>query len=895
MKRLYDAARARLSLLVSRRSAESRMDEELAFHVDMEAQRIARDHGVPLDEARRQARATFGGVTQHKETLRAGRGLAWLDVFSLDARLALRMLRKTPGLTAIAVLGMSVAVAIGCVCFSAVERIVDTRLPISEGDRVIGIRNIDTRRAREARATHLHSLPLWRESIKSLEDIGAYRNLSRTVTIDGASESARVAEMTASGFRITRVAPVMGRYFIDADERPEAPPVAVIGYRTWQQRYAGRPDILGQSIQISNTRHTIVGVMPETYAFPVNNRLWIPLRLNPAAYESFRAPSVDVFARLAPGATVADARREADLVGRRLATSSPDENADLRQRVIPYTHMFIDNADAAWMYHLIQLIVTALLAVIGTNVAVLVYARTAGRVGEIAVRTSLGASRARIVGQLFAEALALSLVAAGVGVFVAWLAMREIDTSLQEIIGPQLPYWLRFGLTPGVVLYAIGLAIIAAVIIGVVPALKITGGKFRATLAELSAGSSNLRLGRPWTIMIVAQVAIAVALLPLSISGINAWSKGKAVRAVVDAQQILTASVSYDLPEQVRMDSAETSIRHLSARAELIARLKADPRVATVFMASAAIGDEDGMQFDADPSSPIPVAMSQISANDLGVQPEYFRTIGIPVVAGRMFESGDLSSSASVVIVNRSFIRKMFGNRLAVGSRIRVTAKPVASGDTTKPLPWMTIVGVVSDFPVDSSVAAPRVYRPLAADVPGGVVIGIKMKGARATEFIPTLRRHAFATSPLLRLDGIRTMSQAFYDAFAELRLAVLVMELITLSVILLSAAGIYALMTFTVTRRRREIGIRAALGAMPRWLLVSEMGHVMRQISVGIVIGLIFAAAGDRMMTGDYAQKDLPRLAMVAAIMLVIGIVAALRPAIGALRIQPTEALRSE
>jgi predicted permease len=897
LKRWFDAARTRLSLLVAGRAAEARMDEELAFHVEMEADRLVREYGMSADEARRRARATFGGVTQHKEELRAGRGLAWLDTISLDVRLAGRMLRKTPGLSLVAVLGMSVAVAIGCVCFSAVSRIVNPALPVDEGDRVIGIRNIDRRQSNDARATHLHYLPLWRESMKSVEEIGAYRNVSRTVvTAEGWPETARVAEMSASGFRITRVAPIIGRYLIDADERPDAPPVAVIGHRTWQQRYAGRADVVGQTIQIASTRHTIVGVMPEGYGFPVNNRIWIPLRVNPAAYPRFHGPNIDVFARLAPGASLEDARREAELVGDRLARTDSAENAELRQRVIPYTHMFIDSADSAWMYHLIQLVVTALLAVIGTNVAVLVYARTAGRIGEIAVRTSLGASRARIVGQLFAEAFALSLVAAAAGVVVAWLAMRQIEVSMQDILGEALPYWLRFGLTPSVVVYAIGLALLAAVIIGVIPALKITGGKFKATLAELSGGGSTLRLGRPWTIMIVAQVAIAMALLPLSISGLNAWRRGADAKSVIDAQQVLTAALSFDPPEGVRMDSASVAERTVALRGELISRLEADPRVANVFMTSAAMGDEDDRLFDSDPANAVVPELSQVGALDASVQPGYFRTIGIPILAGRTFEPSDLSPSSNVVLVNRSFMRKMFGGRLATGSRIRITPRHRPPGDTTRSAAWLTIVGIVSDFPVDSSVAAPRIYRPLAADVPTPVVIAMKMRGASAADFIPTLRRHALSTSPQLRLDGIRTMSQAFYDSFAEVRLAVLIMELITVSVVLLSAAGIYALMAFTITRRRREIGIRAALGAVPQRLLVSEMARVLRQISIGIVVGLLLAVAGNRAMEGEWlGRKGVTSLGTVALLMLAVGILSALRPAIAALRIQPTEALRSE
>src|SRR3954471_10749916 len=186
MKRLFDAARARLSLLIAGRTAEARMDEELSFYIEMEADRLAREYGMSPDEAQRRARASFGGVTQHKEELRAGRGLAWVGSLSLDTRLAMRMLRKSPGLTVVAVVGLSVAVAIGCVSFSGIYRIIDSKLPVSEGDRVISIRNLDRRLFQDARPTHLHYLPLWRDAMQGVAELGAYRNLSRNiVTTEG--------------------------------------------------------------------------------------------------------------------------------------------------------------------------------------------------------------------------------------------------------------------------------------------------------------------------------------------------------------------------------------------------------------------------------------------------------------------------------------------------------------------------------------------------------------------------------------------------------------------------------------------------------------------------------------------------------------------------------------
>jgi predicted permease len=699
--------------------------------------------------------------------------------------------------------------------------------------------------------------------------------------------------MTASGFRIARVAAVLGRTFLDADERPDAPPVAVIGYRLWQQRYAGRQDIIGQAIQVGEIRHSIVGVMPEDFAFPVNNRIWIPLRLSPAEFPQWHAPRIDVFGRLAPGATIEDVTRQAQLVGKRLVAVDSAEHADLLQRVIPYTRTFIDSGDAIWTYHLIQVIVTLLLVVIGTNVAVLVYARTAGRMGEIAIRTALGASRARIVGQLFAEAFALSLVAVVVGLLMAWLGMEQIDAGLQRIIGEELPYWLRIQLTPGVVIYAIVLGVIGAVIIGAIPALKITGGRVRASLAQLGGGGSALRLGKPWMAMIVAQVAIAVAVLPVAIAGITRWRHADAAQSVIAAKQILTASISYDLPIG-RMDSVEAATRQVSSRTAFLDRLRANPRVLDLVIATDLLADEHDQRYEPDPANAVAAKSGEIVGSYGSVEPRYFEVLGINMLAGRNFTSADLGPSANVVMVNRTFVRKLFDGRMAVGSRIRVR-RPGGASDTTRSAPWETIIGVVADFPVDSATS-PRVYRPMSAAAPVPVAVAMKLSGGNALEFAPALRRAALASSASLRLENIKTLSQATSDFESATRLTIVVLELITLSTILLSAAGIYALMAFTITRRRREIGIRSALGAAPFRLLLSEMRRVLAQIAIGIAIGSVIAFAIDTSLQGGWTgRRGVAGLGLVAGLMLAIGILSALRPAIGALRIQPTEALRSE
>jgi predicted permease len=917
----FDAARARLRLLLARRAAESRIDEEIAFHIEMERERLVREEGIAREEAHRRALVTFGGVAQHRETLREGRGLAWLGGLSLDAKLAMRMLIKHPALTIVAVVGMAVAVAIGAVSFSAIDAIAESELPFSEGDRVIAIRNIDTRSLTDARLTHLHDLATWREALTTVEELGAYRMIDRNLVAgDARAEPVRVAEMTASGFRIARVPPLLGRYFRDDDERAGAPPVVIIGRDIWRTRFAESRDIIGRTIQLGAVRHTIIGVMPEGFAFPVNNRVWTPLRLDPNEYERGRAPAIEVFGRLAPGASIADARRQAETIGRRLAAEYPRTHGSIRPRVVGYTRMFIDNPEQPWLYHLGQLLITMLLVVIGTNVAVLVYARTASRTGEIAVRTALGASRARIVGQLFAEALALSGIATAVGLVVAYVALRNIDDAVRRISADGLPFWLRFHITPGVLVYCAALAVLGAVIVGVVPALKATSRRVSARLQQIGAGGSGMRLGRAWTFLIIAQVTLAVAVLPLAIAGVAAWTRFESAKSKLATKGMLTATLSVDQPESAdgraatrdsATDSArvvrEAAARSLALRAELVRRLEAEPGVTDVVFGSSAPAAEPSARIEVEPesvraSAPVarddtlaaasPGAMVNVARTDL----RWFDALGVPILAGRAFQAGDLTPATTVVIVNRSFARKLLQGANPLGRRIRTARREGARGDSTPAAPWEEIVGVVPDFPVDSSTPVPRLYRPLSPTEAGPVTIGVRLRGTAPAPFANRLRAIALATSPALRLDEVETLDQTLADEYAPTRLAIVVMELVTASTVLLAAAGIYALVAFTITRRRREIGIRAALGAGPRRVLVSVLSRVAGQMAVGIVIGIALAGTFDRLLQGGYTGRRAAfALPAVAAFMAIVGLLAAIGPARRALRIEPTEALKSE
>ncbi|HEY4216242.1 MAG TPA: ABC transporter permease [Gemmatimonadaceae bacterium] len=892
--RVIHAARARLALLFGRR-ADDRMDAEIAFHIEMETARLVREEGLGVHEAARRARVAFGGVQQHKETLRDGRGLSWLGGLSLDFKLGARMLVKYPGLTIVAVLGMSVAVAIGAVSFSAIYSVLDAKLPFDAADRIVALKSQDVNTG-ESDRTQLYDFETWREALPAVQELSAYRTVDRNlITRDRRYESVIVVEMTASGFRVPRVPPLMGRYFDASDEARGAPPVVVIGYDVWQTRFTGSANVIGQTVWLDASAYTIIGVMPQGFAFPINNRVWTPLQLRASTFTHDNAPLVKVFGRLAPGATLSDAQRQLSTISQRLTADYPTTHQHLRPRVVPYTQLLLDSPDLVWLFHLAQLLISMLLVVIGTNVAVLVYARTASRAGEIAVRIALGASRNRVVAQLFVEALVLSTLAAAAGLAIAHVSLQQLSALLSPV-AEQVPFWLHFGITPGVVVYVAGLAVLGAAVIGVVPALKATRSRVHANLQLLGSAGAAVRIGRSWTVMVVAQVAVAVVGIPIGTVAL------RGIRVTVEprfaASQFIVARLFMDDVGQQPGDSTAAA-RFVNLRSELARRLAAEPGVTRVVFSSGIPGAESDARYEVEGST---IDGKREAPTNRGfrtnaVEPAFFDAFDIPILMGRGFTAGDASSSSTPVIVNQSFADSYLAGTNPLGRRVR--AFKSGQGDGTQWFPWQTIVGVVPDFPAlsDTSVAvAPRLYWPLQPNDAHAVAINVRVAGKSLGGMVGRLRELTLAVSPSLRLARLQTFIDNMNDAMAPTQLGLTAVLLVVLSVLFLSTAGMYALMSLMVTRRRREIGIRAALGAGARQVIMSVLARAAAQIGIGVGVGvfvLFLIVAGPH--GGKVSLPEFYDLLAVVGLIVVVGLFAAVGPAWRAMQIQPTEALKAE
>jgi predicted permease len=808
------------------------------------------------------------------------------------------MMAKHPALTLVGGLGIAVGIAIS-VCFFAVTRIyIYPELPLDEGERVVALEDRDITVNNEERQA-LHDFFTWREELRTIEDLTAFRTIERNLIVAGETpELVQVAQMTAAGFSLARVPPLHGRTLVPDDEREGALSVLVIGYHVWQNRFNGDPGIVGREARLGGTVHTIVGVMPEGFAFPENHRLWIPLRENPLAYERRSGPAIFIAGRLAPAVTMEMAQAELSAIGERTSAAFPESHEMIRPMVMPYTHSLTDvQGITVWEVTSGNLMMSLFLIIVTLNVAVLVYARTAARHGEVAVRNALGASRGRIVGQLFIESLVLSLVAAAAGVLLARVGMGMADRIMAAEMDVGTPFWMDYRLRLDTILFAVGLAVLTAVITGVLPALQATGRRLQSHLRAL--GGSAMRLGRIWTGLIVTQVAIAVAALPAVVNTALTEIRGAMTQRTFAAEQYVTASIAPDFaPAASDAASNATPVPLGNRLTELIRRLEAEPTVAGVTFGASLPGRGNFIRVEGLPVPAEYAAGHPVSS--VGVHPTFPAVMGARIIRGRALSATDIGVQASSVIVTETFVRRVLGGGDAIGRRIRhVSAEEIAGSGITGPVRWYEIVGVMADL-VSNSVApelvTPTLYYPIGADQVPRAGITVHLRGATPLDFAPRFREIAAEVDPDLRLGTVRSLADSNRQQQTAARLVGLAVGLVLLCALLLSAAGVYAMMSFTVTQRRREIGIRSALGAQPAAVLRSIFARSAVQVAGGVGIGVAMGALADQLGGGDLLDGRGPvLLPSIALLMMAVGLLAALGPARRGLRIQPTEALRGE
>ena len=912
-----DGARARLALLLSAKRAESRFSEEIAFHIDMETERLRREEGLSARDARRRALIAFGGVVNHKEALHDGRGLRWLGSLSLDFRLGARMLVKYPGLTIVGSIAIAFAIWVGAVTFEMVTMLVHPTLPLPGGDRIVQIHSWDVAASKEESRT-LHDFVVWRDALKSLTDLGAYRNVTRNLF--AAPEDARpvaVAEITASAFRIAPAKPLMGRVLVAADEQAGAPPVVVIGYDVWRTRFASRPDIIGRSVQLGDAYATVVGVMPKGFAFPVAHDAWTPLRTDLLDQAPREGPGVAVFGRLAAGRMLEEAQAELTMLGRRAALQFPATHEHLQPRVLPYTEPFPEKGrDDLAMSIAIPLFALTLLVLVCGNVALLVFARAATRENELIVRSALGATRGRIIAQLFTEALVLGVIAAAIGLAATHFGLQRWGLEFLEMNMGRLPFWYDPHLSPATVLYALGLTVLSAVIAGVGPALKVTRGL--GTRLRSGTAGGGLRFGGVWTAVIVTQVAFTVAFPAVVYFEQSELRRIRSVDVGFPAREYLAVTIETDDATVPGTDTAaarRAEHARVGVTLELLRqRIASDPAVEGVTFVDylpRLYHPQLRIELD-DPSSVAgqaggaasPVVEYAGEVNVASVDPSYFEVLNAPILTGRGFHGGETGPRSGVAIVDQGFADQVLSGRSAVGRRVRF-ARVSESDDESRP--WYEIVGVVKELGMGGVTQAGRaagLYLPTAPESVAPLQMLVHVHGDPMS-FVARLRAIAAGVDPTLRLSEIQRLDNVAHDILWVVALWLRSTVLLTAIAVLLSLCGIFAVLSFTVARRTREIGVRVALGASRRRVVIDIFRRPLIQVALGVVAGsvliavAIFALRGrqDGKIVGEtgLSMEQAGLLAIHAMIMFVVCLLACVFPTRRALRVEPTEALRTD
>jgi predicted permease len=877
---------------LSGRRTDHDLQRELDGHLALAEDELRRRGHAPGDAAR-FARAAAGGRIQALEALREQRGLPWLGSSWLDVRIGLRLLVRNWGLTLVGGLAMTVAIGIAAVVFAAFDLVLWSPLPLDEGDRVVAIQVWD-REAGRRRDTTWQDVERWSVSLQSVVDVGAFQTIRRNIiTPDGSVELAAVAEISAAGFRIARVPPLVGRPIADADGAPGAAPVVVIGYDVWQRRFAGARDVIGRELRLGTDVHTVIGVMPDGFQFPLNFRYWIPLRRGADGLLRNTGPEGVVFARLAPGATRARAHAEMSALG--ILPPNPDKTARpsleaTGPRVVPYTFAFtgdFEPGELGLAWSLSSLLLVLLLLPPCANIAILNYARTITRQQEFAARHALGGSRARIVWQLFIEALVLTAAAAAAALLLLRVVSVVVEGRLQNIPGGP-PFWMTFGVSYRTLLFIAGLAVAGAGVSGLVPALQATGRLARLGAGAL-AGRTSLRLGATWTTLVIAQVAFSVGVLPLAAE--LAWGtlRTGVVGPGFAVEEFATARITMEGNAELLGNRQR----------ELSRQLSADPGIVGVAAALQPPGEEPWVFVNIEgleaPTEALNGQLPGFLARFNQVETAFFDLYQVPGIAGRLFEEGDEAAAANTVIVNRNFAETIAPGGNALGRRfqyVRATDGEWLHGPETGR--WYEVVGVVGNLPVttDARVA----YHAAAPGQIHPAQLQLRMRRDPAG-LAERLRGVAASVDPTLHVDEVRTLAEVYREHRFGDNLGAIAIGAISGSLLLLSAAGLYALMAFTVAQRRREIGIRSALGAQPGRLAAAVFRRAFWQIGAGSAAGMLAAyLVGRYVPIEQIGGLPIPGiLPGAAAFMLLVGVLAALGPARRGLRVDPTEALRSE
>lgn len=801
-----------------------------------------------------------------------------------DFRFAVRALLRTPAFTLTAVLMLAAGIGLSMFMFSAMNTLAIQPLPFRNADRLVHVDRIDAHVNGNQSELSMREYLELRAHQRSIESLSAYAGGTMNISgADGPPERLAGAMISPDAFAALGIAPVIGRDFSEADARAGAAPVALIGHRLWELNFNSARDVIGRRVRINGRAVEIVGVMPPKFAFPREQSVWLPLTMDRALADSAGAPSVEVFGPLRGGVSAAQAQEELTTLLGAAALKPTGESVTRLANVKPMDQVYIP-ARMLRSTSAMSIAVVLVLLISCANVASLMLARFSNRRRELSIRSALGASRRRLMRQVFSETTVIAILATLIGYAGArgggYLMMR----ALANVPG-HLPYWLDFTVTFSDVFFSVGIGGFVALAAGWLPARRVAGKNQREGLGHGGPASigADRRSGR---VLVAFEVALCTALLVSASLAIDSSIKAQHYPLGIDSDGILTGRIALN-DDRYRDAAARTRFFGL-----LQARLDDLPGAEAVALSSSLplmsfersdyerIGDET------------PADGGRARAWNASVGDDYFAVFGIALREGRLFDAQDRAESAQVAVVSSQFAATAWPGKSAVGQRLRLSPDD-------KDSPWLEVVGVVADNLMGSPLwgGENNVFRPLAQDPALSVSFAVRADSQSAALFEAT-RAAVAAIDRDLPVYWMRSMNDWRAQTFWPQTMLTRLFGIFAAFALVLAISGIYAVLAFDVAGRIAEIGVRRALGADARSVLALILRRAGRQVIVGLIIGVPLAAAfslllAQNLMPGA-AVDPLAYLSALVVLLVAVAVAAAI-PLRRALRVDPMVALRNE
>lgn len=862
------------------------VDEELRFHLDMVAQELM-DAGWPPETARVEARHRFGDLEATREKCSAldrskeaqMKWMQWLEAFGQDLRFAGRQLLKSPGFAFVVVLTLALAVGASTSIFSVVHGILLQPIPQPEPDRLLWIEALSDR---EPAAFSYPSFADWRAASKTVKQAAAFHSASLNLSGEGnAPERLIGMYVNAEFFSVLGIKPLAGRWFAPGEDKRGGPRVAVISEDLWERRYGRDPGLVGRNIRLGGNPYTVIGVVDREEKLPDYGEIWIPLGLTYEELENRSMVYLGAIGRLAPGATLEEARAEAAAIAERLAKQYPESSTGFGIGMQPLQSILVGDVRTQLLILLGAVLFVLLIAC--ANVANLLLVRATAREGEIAIRSALGARKGRIIRQMLTESVVLALLGGAAGVALAVWMTR----ALVALAPAQTPRIDEVGVDGPVLLFALGITLVTGLLFGLAPTLQAARPNLTGALKEGARGSRGRASTRARNTLVVAEIALAVMLLAGAGLLLRSFARLQQVDLGFQAENVLKLHLT--LPD-ARYDEDAKLRAFVDGLVERLEGLPGVESAGVTVWGLPLTGGVNVWSFTIAGRPPVPPGQEDTIRSSIAT-PGFFRTLGIRMARGRAFDERDRDGAPWVAVINEAAVRRFFPGEDPLGKRIVLDPESEPNG--------VEIVGVFRDVKQNALAQEiePQMFVPYA-QVPRVSLVMVVRTASDPAAITPSVTARVRELDPDLPVFAVRTMEEVLATSSAQPKFYMLLLGGFALIALLLAALGIYGVIGYTVRQRTREIGIRMALGATRDRVqrMVVRQGMTLAVIgAVAGVAGALVASRGMQSLLYEVSATDPVIYLGVAAVLVAVAAVASWLPARRAAGTEPLLALRGQ